>query len=255
MSSKKPPKKYDASKLSNKRNDAMLTYILGGVAIVAIVALIVIFVVLPNTEETEVQAEGYGSVQAGTPVEVSDSGAVMVGKPDAKVTIDAYEDFMCPACAQFENQFGNGVNQAIDDGGLAVRYHMLNFLNRSSSSGDYSTRAAGAALCVADTGDGEMFSKFHSALFQPDTQPRENGSSDLSNGQLADIAKQVGADDDVAACISDGRKIDAAKSGAETSMQDLATKSGGQVSTPSVFNGDQKIDLTNTNWIGQLTGQ
>src|SRR5699024_1961744 len=98
------------------------------------------------------------------------------------------------------------VNQAIDNGDLAVRYHMLNFLNRSSASGDYSTRAAGAALCVAETGDGELFSKFHSTLFQQGTQPRENGSSDLSNEQLADVAKQVGADDGVAQCISDGAK-------------------------------------------------
>ncbi len=255
MSSKKPPKKYNAAKLGNKRNDALLTYVLGGVAIVAIVVLIVIFVVLPNTKDTEVQAEGYGSVQAGTPVQVIDSGGVLLGSPDAKVTIDAYEDFMCPACAMFEHQFGGAVNQAIDNGTLAVRYHMLDFLNKYSHSGDYSTRAAGAALCVADTGDGALFSKFHSALFQDGVKPEENGATDLSNGQLADVAKQVGADDSVTSCISDGAKVDAAKQGAQASMQDLSDKSGGQVSTPTVFNGTQKVDITKSDWIQQITGQ
>ncbi len=256
MSSKKPPKKYNAAKLGNsKRNDALLTYVLGGVAIVAIIVLIVIFVVLPNTKDTEVQAEGYGSVKDGTPVKIIDSGGVLLGNPDAPVKIDAYEDFLCPACAMFEHQFGGAVNQAIDNGSMAVQYHMLDFLNKYSATGDYSTRAAGAALCVAESGDGALFSKFHSALFQDGVQPEENGSEDLSNSQLSDVAKQVGADDTVVSCIADGTKVDAAKSGAQQSMQSLSDKSGGQVSTPTVMHGDQKVNIQSADWIKQLTGQ
>lgn len=256
MSSKKPPKKYNAAKLgNNKRNDALLTYVLGGVAIVAIIVLIVIFVVLPNTEDTEVQAEGYGSVQDGTPVKVIDSGGVLLGDPNAAVKIDAYEDFLCPACAQFEHQFGGAINQAIDNGQMAVQYHTLDFLNKYSASGDYSTRAAGAALCVADTGDGALYSKFHSALFQDGVKPEEQGSTDLSNAQLSDVAKQVGADDAVVSCIADGAKVDVAKAGAQSSMQQLSDKTGGQVSTPTVLHDGKKVNIQTADWIKQLTGQ
>lgn len=257
MSSKKAPKKYNTAKLGKKRNDAVITYVLGGLAVAAIIVLIVVFVVLPNTKETEVQAEGYGSVRSGTPVELLGSGSgVLLGDPDGDgvTTIDAYEDFLCPSCGQFERQYGNAVNQAIDDGTLAVRYHMLNFLNRSSPSGDYSTRAAAAALCVADTGDGELFSQFHSSLFQKDVQPKENGSSDLGNSQLADVARQVGADDAVTACISDGEKVDEAKQRASASQKKLADTVG-KVATPSIVHDGKKIDLQDTGWIDELTAQ
>ena len=69
------------------------------------------------------------------------------------------------------------------------------FPQRSSASGDYSRRAAGALLCVAQNSGSQpgVYMAFHSALFAPENQPEENGTSDPSNQQLADLAKSVGA--------------------------------------------------------------
>ena len=63
---------------------------------------------------------------------VRDAGAVVVGKDDAKVTIDLYEDFLCPACGSFKKAYGDQIKQEIESGNLRVRYHALPFLVRLS---------------------------------------------------------------------------------------------------------------------------
>ena len=118
---------------------------------------------------------------------------VLLSAPNASTTVDIFEDPLCPYCAQLEQTFGQELAQAMDEGRIAVRSHMLDFLNAASASGDYSTRAIAATQCVADTGDGIAYSKFHSVLFSPEQQPAEKGSSDHTNAELAALAKDAGA--------------------------------------------------------------
>lgn len=201
------------------------------------------------------QAVGYTSVARGTPVRVREPDGVLLGDPDAAVTVDAYEDFLCPACARFEKLYGADMADAVSNGSIAVQYHMLNFLDSASASGDYSTRASAAALCVARSGDGELYSQFHSALYQPQVQPVEDGTSDLSDGQLADVARQLGASDDTVGCIADGAEVDEAADRALQSTRRLGRASGGRVSTPTLMNGDRTIDIDEPGWLGRLTGR
>ena len=253
MTSKKPPKKYNPAKLGSQKNDSTLTYILGGIAVVVLIALIGIFVVWQGNKDNEALTVDYGTPTAAE-VQVMANGVIRSGDLDAPVTLDVYEDFLCPACAQFEASSGAELTQAIDDGKVAVRYHMLNFLNRASSSGDYSTRAAASAQCIAETGDRAAFSAYHSQLFAPGVQPAENGGADHSNADLAEIAKTAGADDAAAECISSGDQVDAAAQSATFSTDDLSQKTGGQVSTPSVFNGSDKIDPSSADWLSNTIG-
>lgn len=251
MTSNKPPKKYDPSKLGSQKQDAKLTYILGGVAVAAIIALIVIFVVLPG-KETPVAVD-YGTPTAAE-VQIMNNGVIRSGNLDAPVTLDVYEDFMCPACASFEAQSGEQITQAIEDGKIAVRYHMLNFLNRQSASGDYSTRAAAGAQCIAETGDRAAFTAYHSGLFAPGVQPSEGGATDHTNEELAALAKAAGANDTATECIQTGAKVEAAAQSATSSTEDLSTKSDGRVSTPSVFNGNDSVTWSNPSWLTDITG-
>lgn len=253
MTSNKPPKKYDASKLGSQKEDSKLTYILGGVAVVAIIALIVIFVVLPGNKSNEALTVDYGTPTAAD-VQVMNNGVIRSGDLDAPVTLDVYEDFMCPACAIFEAQSGAEMSQAVDDGKIAVRFHSLNFLDKSSASGDYSTRASAGAQCIAETGDRDAFDAFHSQLFAQGVQPQEGGTEDHTNEQLAEMAKDGGANDAAVQCITDGSEADTAKQSAEFSTNELSQKTGGQVSTPSVFNGGDKVDWNNPSWLADIIG-
>ena len=190
-----------ARRSSNGNNRTQL--IIGAIAVVVIIAIIIFGLVL-NKKQTAVQGEGYGaSTQSVATVA---EGVVTVAKPGATPgkTIDVFEDALCPICSEFERQFGQQMNQAIDQGDLAVNYHMLNFLNPRSFSGDYSTRAAAALLCVAQEGGTQpgLYLDYHSALFSTDNQPAEGGSADLTNEQLAELATTTGAPASAASCIT-----------------------------------------------------
>ncbi|WP_433531759.1 DsbA family protein [Micromonospora sp. CA-263727] len=114
------------------------------------------------------------------------------------VTIDIYEDYLCPACKQFEQTSGATIGQLISDGKVRVVYHPVAYLNRFSST-EYSTRASAASGCAAEGG---KFTEFGKALFEK--QPPENGAG-LSNDELIDIGAEVGLNRDTfGSCVRDG---------------------------------------------------
>lgn len=218
---------------------------------VIVVLVVVIGGVIYQRSQTTALNAGYGSAKTA-PVSVS-NGAITVGKASAPVTLDSYEDFLCPNCAQFEKTYGQQIAKALDDGKIKMRYHSLDFLNRSSASGDYSSRAAGAVLCVASE-DPTNFPKFHSALFDPKTQPQENSSSDLSNSDLAKIAGDAGASEAAQSCVSGGKKAAAATAAAKAGATKLGDILGGadKVGTPTILNGTTKINISDRNWLSSL---
>lgn len=229
--------------------------IIGGVAIAVIIAVIVLGLVL-NRRETAVQAPGYGASTQSVATE--SNGVVTVAKPGTTpaVSIDIYADALCPICGEFERQFGQQINEAVDNGSLAVNYHMLDFLSPKSPSGDYSTRAAAALTCVAQHGGSQpgLYLGYLSALFSADHQPAESGSADLTNDQLAQLATTSGAPPAAADCISAGANVAAAAAAAATSMATLSQVTGGQVATPTVVHDGAPVQLA-VDWLAKLLGQ
>jgi len=219
-------------------------------AVVILIAILVIGGVFSQHSRTTAADNGYGA--AKTAAVTVNAGVVHVGAPNAPVTLNVYEDFTCPICGQFEGVYGQQLAQAQDQGKIAVDYHMLNFLDSRSASKDYSSRAAGAALCVAQDGTGSAFPTFHSALFAAGTQPQENSGSDLSNTALAKVAANAGASPAAQQCISTGAQVTAATTAAQTGQTALQA-SGNPVATPTILNGTTKIDINNRNWLSHLT--
>jgi protein-disulfide isomerase len=116
--------------------------------------------------------------------------AVPVGEASAPVTVDLYEDFMCPACGAFEKSAGPALDKWVSKGTVRLRYNIIAFLDDASTT-DYSTRAASAFAAVVD-GDGpDVAAAYHRVLFA--NQPSEGGPG-LDDEKLADLAEQAGAD-------------------------------------------------------------
>ncbi|HEY5879568.1 MAG TPA: thioredoxin domain-containing protein [Nakamurella sp.] len=227
--------------------------IIGGIALVVIIGIVVFGVVL-NRQQTATQAEGYGASTQSVATASADGG-VTVTKPGGtpKATIDIYEDAMCPGCAELERQYGQQINQELDNGNLTVNYRMVDFLNPLSASGDYSSRAAGALLCVAQESGSQpgVYMAFHSALFASENQPEENGSTDPSNQQLADLATSVGASEASATCIAQGQQTAAAATAATAFVATLNEVTGGRAQTPTVVKDGTPVALT-TDWLTNL---
>ena len=126
----------------------------------------------------------HGNVQNG----------VTVGNA-AKVTVDLFEDFQCPACLAFEQSVGPTIAADIAAGKIQARYHMMAFLDASSNGNNYSTRAANAAICASDI-NVETFQKYHTILYGKDSNGQNNQPTEGTNGrtdiQLEDYGKQAG---------------------------------------------------------------
>lgn len=150
------------------------------------------------------------------------------------VNVTLIEDFQCPACRQFEEQFGPVIAELRQNPKVAVNYMPIAFLDRMSST-NYSSRSANAAACVAEStaknGDWTTWLKFHDLLYA--NQPEEGGAG-LTDDQLNQFANQSGAQN-IKQCISDqqfgGFVAD-------------ATKKANITSTPTVRINGQDVELT-----------
>ncbi|MDX6301202.1 MAG: hypothetical protein QOF53_2416 [Nocardioidaceae bacterium] len=150
---------------------------------VVVLALIVVIATLVQSSRDTTGATG------AAPSGVVGRYAVPAGSPSAPVKVTVYEDFICPFCGQFEAASRTTLQKDIEQGKVQFQYHVLSFLDRSSST-RYSTRAANALAVVLDKDGPAVAKQFHDLLFE--NQPQEN-SAGLTNDRLVQLAVQAGA--------------------------------------------------------------
>lgn len=168
--------------------------IIAVVVVVVVVAAVVIGGVLwinsskNSTAETAIPASTSATLGPGV-VEKLDGVVVSVGKPGAPKTIDLYADFLCPYCKQLQDTYGPKMEQAVNNGQLTVRYHMVTLLNDRSDPAGYSLDSANAALAAVSS---QKFTAFHDALFK--SQPEEGGRG-YDKAQLIKLGQDLGITD------------------------------------------------------------
>ena len=168
--------------------------------VVVIAAALFGYIVLGSPEKSK-----SGDVKA---IRVASSNVVKNGD-QPKVVLSMYEDFLCPHCGAFETQFGPTIKKMIDSGAVAADYYMVALpMLDTAATQNYSSRAGGAAYCVADadtTPTKDAFYYFHSQLYAQ--QPSETGGPYPTNDQLIEAARQAGVAGDVPGCINSGRNV------------------------------------------------
>jgi protein-disulfide isomerase len=157
----------------------------------AVVAVLVLIGGLTWFAISRGDTTGEAVTPSGTPGN-TDGYAVVVGDPDAPLTMKFYEDPQCPVCQQFEAAVGDQVDQAIAGGRLKVEYHVVSFLDGRGSPNEYSSRAANALYAVADVAGPEAFAEFHRLVYA--NQPAE-GTDGPEDDQLIAWAVEAGADE------------------------------------------------------------
>lgn len=193
---KRPPR-FDVKSATGK--SGRLVQIGGTAFIVIFAAALVFYIVTTHHKKGGVTGEG-DTVRVASSKVVTQPGT---NNPKAVVTF--YEDFLCPACGNFERAFGPTISKLIDIGAIAADYNMVAILD-SQRSQNYSSRAGAAALCVADESI-DAFRRFHSALFSTAIQPDERGTSFPDNARLIEIARVKGAAGKVPDCINSGKYL------------------------------------------------
>ncbi|BBY85825.1 protein-disulfide isomerase [Mycolicibacterium tokaiense] len=148
---------------------------------------------------------------------VTDTVITTPGSAEPKAVVSIYEDFLCPACRNYEMEFGQTINDLIDSGAVAADYTMVAILDRPTNQ-NHSSRAGAAAYCVADedtTSDKPAFRRFYAALYAQ--QPSETDTTFPTDDQLIEIARQAGADSSVRECVTSGQYLNTVKGTAAAS--------------------------------------
>ncbi|OBK22020.1 serine/threonine protein kinase PknE [Mycobacterium asiaticum] len=177
---------------------------------------------------------------------------VFVGGSAAVATIDVFNEPICPPCGAFIRSYAGDIDAAVANKKLAVRYHLLNFLDDQSHTKNYSTRAVAASYCVAGQNDPKVYTNFYSALFGSDFQPQEGAASDRTDAELARLAQSVGANTNATNCIKSRMDLGTAQIKANNSSATLAGFNA--QGTPFVWDGTGGVDLQNPNWLTKLIG-
>jgi protein-disulfide isomerase len=194
----KRPQRFDLKSTTGKSGRLVQ---IAGILVVVVFAVAVVSYILVSHKDKQAAAAGPGdSVRVTSAKLVTNPGT-----KDPKVVVTFYEDFLCPACGNFERNFGPTLSNLIDIGAIGAEYHMVSILDTAKNQ-NYSSRAGGAALCVADESM-DAFRRFHTALYSSHVQPDERGNSFPDNAKLIEIAREAGVVGKVPDCINSGKYV------------------------------------------------
>ncbi|TDC24736.1 hypothetical protein E1265_09035 [Streptomyces sp. 8K308] len=157
-----------------------------GVAVVLLAAAAVVGIIAANS--------------GGSTSDATEAEPITVGSSDAPATLTVYEDFRCPACGTFEDNFRDTINELTDAGKLRVDYHLVSIID-GNVGGSGSKAAANAAACARDE---DRFREYHDVLFEH--QPAEQDDAFANKSHLIDLAAGVEGLDTEAfrSCVEDG---------------------------------------------------
>ncbi|MEU3819893.1 thioredoxin domain-containing protein [Streptomyces sp. NPDC030392] len=143
---------------------------------------------------------GKGPVTAPTGATGEDQLIIPVGASDAPATLTVWEDFRCPACAMFENNFRDTIHELEAAGQLRTEYRLATIID-GNMGGSGSLNAANAAACAQDAG---KFSAYHDVLFA--NQPQEADDAFAQDAKLFELAAKVPGLDTPAfrTCVAEG---------------------------------------------------
>lgn len=212
-----------AQRTKKKRQQRMRT-VLGIGGFIIVVILIFISPTIYNS------LKPVGSFVRITPeVRPLENGKAM-GDPNAKVKIEVYEDFQCPACKAFTESDEKQLlaSTYITNGQVDYEFIQFPFLDSNSLSKE-SHQAANASMCALEQG---KFWAYHDMLFA--NQGAENGGS-FSDKRLQAFAESLGLD-----MTAFNKCFSANKYSTEIEAEYQKGSAAGVNSTPTVFvNGKQ----------------
>ena len=157
------------------------------------------------------------------PLTVADGRPLVLGSPGAPVKITLYEDFHCPHCADFEEEFGPTLTAAQNAGTVRVELYPMAFIDQGSSA------AANAMACATEVGFGQ---RYYRGLFA-------NHTLQWSDSQLLDLAGTVGgsAAEPFGTCVRDDARA------GWVSAINAAAEANGVKGTPTLFVDGEQVEL------------
>jgi protein-disulfide isomerase len=135
-------------------------------------------------------------------------------------------------------------------GDIVVEYHIVSLFDDTSMGTAYSTRAATAAALVAAEAP-ETYVDFVNAMFV--NQPDE-GTTGLTDAEIADIAREAGVPEEVAAQIESSAYLGTGSDDPTTfgpwvlASTSQASQDLGRLATPTILLNGEELDVQEYDW-------
>jgi len=177
---KKSKRQVRREKMRNQAQRSRLMMI--GLIIVG-AAILVFAVVLTQKKSVE-------NIIAVTPASLPNADGLTLGDPNAKVSIEVFEDFQCPACKNFSEGIEPAIIQNLVETGKAkYTFHNYPFIDgRTTTSDGESDQAANASMCANEQG---KFWDMKAIIYTNWNGENQGG---LSNARLEAMAESIGLD-------------------------------------------------------------
>ncbi|MCX5608482.1 DsbA family protein [Streptomyces sp. NBC_00047] len=169
-------------------------------AVVGVLGLAAVVGLIAANTGKDGGADKAGPVVAPSGATGKDALAIRTGKDEAKSTLTVWEDFRCPACKGFEDNYRATVHELEAKGLLKADYHLVTLID-GNMGGSGSLKGANAAACAQDAG---KFAEYHDVLFL--NQPQEVDDAYGKNAKLLELAGKVDGLDTPAfrSCVENG---------------------------------------------------
>ncbi|MCB9137148.1 MAG: DsbA family protein [Caldilineaceae bacterium] len=201
---------------AKKEKRSMTPWIIGAGVLFLVLIALAVFINNPTRSIASIEAPD-------VPVDWIDRSTM--GDPNAPVTIQAWEDFICPACQQWTAQVEPRVIEELVKTGKA-RLEFRQFPLQMHAPG--AAMSAMASECAADQGG---FWPYHDRLF---VEASSRGQAAATLERLVEYAKDQGLDDgEFLTCMNSQRYWDQVNASASEAV------STGLTSTPSIVVGGQ----------------
>jgi len=207
-----------AGAVQGKKSPPLGLLLIGGAAI--LVVLLVIIIVVAN-QPAKVTTSNYGDIP---PEWISRNE---IGNPEAAVTLQGWEDFLCPACASWNQTVKPQLlDSYIKTGKIRLEYHYFPLSQHEPGA----STAAQAAECAADQG---AFWPMHDKLFAG----QNSGAAAFTAEHMIQYAEELTLDSRVfTQCLTGQDHLDAVRASLTQAT------SLGLNSTPSLLINGQKVD-------------
>lgn len=170
---------------------------------------------------------------------VAENGVVVLGSIEAPKMVEVFEDFACPYCSDLDKETEEDMLKLLNEKKIAVKIYTLNFLDRGDTSG-YSTTTGAAALAIAKSGDAHTFWNFRNTLMLNQDDAYEQS---MNAEQVASLAKDLGASDDVVASIKEEKFKDEYLANESANEKTITDRSGKDPwGTPTVYVDGKKVE-------------
>jgi protein-disulfide isomerase len=203
---------------ANLKKDRNWFPIITTAAVLVLVIVVAAVVFIGNTA-----ANGPAKSPASASVN-QETGAITIGT--GATVIDEYIDLGCPACNAWFSKSSAATSDVVERGLATLNIHPISILDNQFQGTEYSTRAASATYCVADSNSDAAYA-FITSLYE--NQPSE-GTPGLTDDELAKFASDAGAPE-AADCIANGEYKDFVTE--KTTATPIQEGAGG-ISTPTI---------------------